>query len=278
MITFLFWNLNNKPLQSSIANLVAQQNIDLVILAECTFKAETLLSELRQKNIPDFYYAPSIVPTKIEIYSRFSNTFLQPVYDDDRVTMRHLKLPDVQPILLVAAHLPSKLYLSEDSQNSNLIELAYQIRRQEHEVGHTRTILIGDLNVNPFETGVVVANGLHGVMSRTIAQKEVHTVQSKTYPFFYNPMWNLFGDRTLGPPGTYYYGKSAEPKLFFWNMFDQVLLRPELLPFFDDNDLEILTTDGKHSLSSKGLPSNDYSDHYPILFKLSFGMRIEGGK
>ena len=76
-------------------------------------------------------------------------------------------------------------------------------------------------------------------MSQQVARKQERTVQETSYPFFYNPMWNLFGDYSPGPPGTYYYSDSTH-KVFFWNMFDQVLIRPDLLDRFDMNGLKII--------------------------------------
>jgi hypothetical protein len=123
--------------------------------------------------------------------------------------------------------------------------------------------------MNPFEDGVVSANGLHGVMSRQIAQRNTRVVQEAEYPFFYNPMWNYLGDYTAGPPGTFYY-TAAEHKVFFWNIFDQVLIRPDLLPHFNNQDLMVLHHDGENSLLSRsGLPDDTLgSDHLPIYFKL----------
>ena len=73
-----------------------------------------------------------------------------------------------------------------------------------------------------------------------------------------------------GPPGTYYYS-SAEDKALFWNMFDQVLVRPDLLNTFEFGNLKILTNDGSTNLAnSQGRPDrNKASDHFPLLFRLN---------
>ena len=48
--------------------------------------------------------------------------------------------------------------------------------------------------MNPFEHGVVAANGLNAVMARKVAARDTRTVLAHEYPFFYNPMWGHFGD------------------------------------------------------------------------------------
>jgi hypothetical protein len=143
------------------------------------------------------------------------------------------------------------------------------IKRAEHAIGHTRTVLVGDLNMSPFEKGIVSAVGLHGVMDRKITLRKTRYVQSEQYPFFYNPMWSLLGDASSTPPGTHYFN-NAQHVEFFWYMYDQVLIRPDLLDFFQIADLKILCSDGEISfLTGQGLPHQRVaSDHLPILFKL----------
>jgi hypothetical protein len=54
-------------------------------------------------------------------------------------------------------------------------------------------------------------------------------------------------------------------------MFDQVLVRPALLPFFSVGDPRILVTDGKTPLiTDRGRPERAaISDHLPLLFHLN---------
>ena len=172
-------------------------------------------------------------------------------------------------VLLAVTHLPSKLYWSSESQSQSCTQLAREIRRCEAESGHTRTILVGDLNMNPFEFGMVSSQGLHGTMARRVAERECRTALNREYPLFYNPMWGHFGDGIDGPPGTYYNSR-AEHVCYFWNMFDQVLVRPSLLDAFDNDHLRILDTSGEDSLlTAGGRPSkSEASDHLPIVFGL----------
>src|SRR6185503_19075534 len=103
---------------------------------------------------------------------------------------------------------------------------------------------------------------------RKVAERRTRTVQRREYPFFYNPMWSHFGDGNEGPSGTFYRNRS-EHVTFFWNMFDQVLLRPELLSIFRNEDLKILSACGERSLLMGGVPdARRASDHLPLLFRL----------
>jgi hypothetical protein len=269
MTTFLFWNLNRKPMATRVAKIAASRDVDVVILAESLIKPAEMFVELRKATTRKFAL-PFTQCEKIAIYTRFPERFLKVEAEADRFTIRKLSLPGLEEILLAAAHLPSKLHWGSESQIYECERLADEIRRVEKEAGHTRTVLVGDFNVNPFETGMIGARGIHGVMARSIAAQQQRTVQGMSYPFFYNPMWGRMGDESLGPPGTYYANR-AEHVSLFWNTFDQVLIRPALLPQFRNEDLEVMTNDGEATLiSSNGVPDdNSGSDHLPILFKLT---------
>ena len=124
--------------------------------------------------------------------------------------------------------------------------------------------------MNPFEAGMVGASGLHATMDRTVALRGSRTIRGKDYPFFYNPMWNYFGDENKAVSGTHYYERN-EHRVYFWNMFDQVLLRPALIPHLRNPGVRILTEAGGVSLlSGSGRPNKSVgSDHLPILFSLN---------
>jgi endonuclease/exonuclease/phosphatase (EEP) superfamily protein YafD len=269
MITFLFWNVGAAPRQAQIARLAVNFDADVVLLAEVADEPINLLQALNKESVA-YSYAPGIGNTKIHVFARFSNEFVAPVFETDRLTVRRLALPGIEEVLLAVVHFPSKLHWSDDSQAMECSRLAVDLQEEERKVGHQRTVLVGDFNMNPFETGVVSAGGLHAVMSRAVAKRESRIVQGRAYSFFYNPMWSVLGDGTPGPPGTFYY-HGGEQKVFFWNMLDQVLIRPALLDRFRIDDLAIIDHTGEQSLlTDSGLPNRAAgSDHLPILFRLS---------
>lgn len=90
-----------------------------------------------------------------------------------------------------------------------------ELASAEEAIGHKRTILVGDLNMNPFDDGLVTTRGLHAVMTREIAQRPVRRVKFESNLYFYNPMWRHFGERESGHAGTYYYS-SPKARADFW--------------------------------------------------------------
>ena len=267
-MTFLFWNLKKRNLHENIERLVSRYEIDVLMFAEFSTEPQLLLKTLNP-NMPEFHYIPGRICRKIEVFARFPHDFITTVYENDRLTIRHLKLQKMMDVLLAVGHFPSKNYWDDPSQASECVELSGEIREAEKGIGHSRTILVGDFNMNPFEAGIVNANGFNAVMSRSIAERNSRIVQNREYPFFYNPMWSLLGDASPGPPGTYY-RSGSEHRNFFWYMFDQVLIRPDLLSSFSNEELRILDSDGAASfMTSHGTPDGHaVSDHLPILFRL----------
>lgn len=271
MPTFLFWNLNKKPLEHYIRNLVYLYDIDVIMLAESEIESATMLRTLNLVDDSNYHDASSSsICNKIQIFTKFPDDFISIIEEDDRYTIRHLELPGLTDILLSVVHLPDKLNWDDDDQFAYCSVFINSILEAEKTVCHSRTVLVGDFNMNPFEKGMVNALGLHSIMSRKIAERVNRIVARRKYKFFYNPMWNFYGDATRGPPGTYYYN-SSKPIEYFWNIFDQVLLRPDLLDRLNDSDISVIDSDGKNSfLTKNGIPNRRIvSDHLPILFKLS---------
>ncbi|MGO9404847.1 MAG: hypothetical protein ACLPVW_15400 [Terriglobales bacterium] len=267
---FLFWNIHGRDLYSLVAKLARERSVDVIVLAESKTSLGVAIETLNKPEAA-YQFCEGFCES-ILIFANFQPAFIRPVYESARVSIRRLALPAREDILIAAAHLPSKIHFSDDSLVFECTSLASAIAEQERLVGHKRTIVLGDLNMNPFEVGMVGTGGLHAVMSRDVALRNQRTVQAKSYDFFYNPMWGLLGDGAGRPPGTYYYEK-AEHVVYFWNMFDQVLVRPQLLEGFDSTaGVQVVRSIGDVSLLGEdGRPDGSVgSDHLPIVVELDF--------
>jgi hypothetical protein len=120
--------------------------------------------------------------------------------------------------------------------------------------------------MNPFEEGMMAAAAIHSYPTKYEAKKQKRTVKGRTYNMFYNPMWSFFGDSST-PNGTYHYSASHHLNLY-WNMFDQILVRPSLIDNISPMDIRIITNiSGIDLVDKKGKPH--VSDHLPLFFSLN---------
>jgi hypothetical protein len=269
MPVFMFWNVKKMDLSNLISVACAEHSVDMLILSECTTDEARLTYRLNRDNSEKAYTEYKITRTGyVRLITSFPEYLIDPIYDNARVSIRNLRLPVGRPILLISAHLPSKLNMDSSTQYRVARQTRVEIESAEAKVGHNNTLVIGDLNMNPFEEGMVAADGFHGMMDRNIVLKEARTVQGLSHSFFYNPMWSRLGDSNSGPSGTFYFNNSGHICNIFWNTFDQVLLRVGLLDCFEQNNLKVLTNIGSTALLSNDGIEKDLSDHLPIVLNL----------
>lgn len=278
MISFLFWNLMGRQetnravrrdtVQAHLIRMTTIFDIDVFLFAESAFEPTDFIRALNEAKAGAFHSPPSH-SRRIQLYTRLPLGSVADQFDnlDGRLTIRRLAMPSQTEILLAVLHFQSRRNWTRGEQALQASVTQRDISEAEDVVGHRRTVLVGDFNMNPFDLGMVGAQALNAVMARELAQNEERTVARQPYRFFYNPMWGHFGDRTPGPPGTHFYSP-AGPEGVYWNMFDQVLLRPGLTDSLAE--LRILDSDGQRSLlTERGRPrSSTASDHLPILFRL----------
>lgn len=274
MTTFLFWNLNEKPLGESLQRLVESHEVDVLMLAESSQVINNVPTHLEQLN-GGWGRCEAFTPRapRVTLWTRWPLQNVQARLDQPlgRWSISRLFPPNAPDILLVSVHLLSKREMEADEQADFCYELARDIREEEDIVGHRRTLVGGDFNLNPFEVDMIGAVQLHAEATRTVVEaRESRKVQGSERFFFYNPMWNFLGDGHNHPGGSYFY-EGSRPHRISWNVFDQFLLRPALLPCFELSNLEILTNNGQVSFlqeEHRKPGANGGSDHLPLLLKL----------
>ncbi|MGV3724382.1 MAG: endonuclease/exonuclease/phosphatase family protein [Actinomycetota bacterium] len=270
MLRFIFWNLHRHASPETLARLAQRHEADIVIVAEAARPPVEYQLALNREASAYHYRSTT---GGLRLFFRLPSAAIEvldlPDADLPHWCMWRVRVPGGSEFLLVGVHLLSKRWTTELGQQQEARLLAESIRNAESLLGHRRTVVVGDFNMNPFETSMVAAAGLHAVSTREVALRAERVVQARSYPFFYNPMWSCFGDSSPGPPGTYHYA-SGDHLTYFWNVFDQVLIRPELIACLPAESVQVLTDDGVASLASPlGRPdAAACSDHFPIAFSL----------
>lgn len=266
MPVILFWNVGRSDIRDPLSWLCRRYSVDVIVLAEFTGSLNALLQALNGETDAPFVQSVT-APNHLQVLTRLGIDKVIPVDDSERISIRHLRPPVGAPLLLVGVHLPSKLHADSAHQGFVIRNLRRQIVEAEGKVGHRNTVVIGDFNVDPFDPAMIAADGMHGVMDKAIARRGERTVFGEPWEFFYNPMWSRLGDESPGPSGTYYRAAS-DAGAYFWHSFDQVLLRPSLLPCYTSDSLIVPEfADDVVLRVGPGQPTR-LSDHLPIVIRL----------
>ena len=273
-MTIGFWNLDKKELSDLMIDFVIEWDIDLLFLAEAT--PETTAAFLRKSKSTikgDGFRQIACRKDKVILLSRFNDTLFEDkssLYQSQRMVAYKLKIPSVGALNIIGLHFHSKKNWSDISLAMECATLANNIAVVENNCACNDTILIGDFNMNPFESGMVAANGLHSVidLDYAVGKSNGREIDNIHYPYFYNPMWNFFGDHKQ-PLGTYYNRASGNVS-YEWHIFDQILIRPSLKKYLFNDYIKIVTRIGTKSLlnSLRRPDRSDCSDHLPITITL----------
>lgn len=261
----LFWNAGRKSPDAEVAAIALANQVNLIALTEYADTGVALLHELTRLGL-SFFLVPNIGCERIKLLTTFPPSHFVHSREADRYTIKELCIPGALHILLCMAHLPSKLHSDDIDQLHTATYFKQDIELAEIDSGHTNSVVFGDFNMNPFDDGMVSAAALNSLPCLATAKKSARVISGKTHNFFYNPTWNLLGD-FKGIPGTYYHS-SPGYKSHYWNMLDQVVIRPSIADRFDKNSFSILTDAGTTSLiGGNGKPS--ISDHLPLFFSIN---------
>lgn len=265
-----FWNTNrNKTIDDAIIEIVLEKKIDVFIFAEYNNNIDELCSTLNKLSIKQ--YRPLTMFGGCE---KIKGVILrgyrqEPLLDDSRYMITSISASYFK-IIFALIHAESKLNSSDSVRRATYSTLSRDVTRVEQNLNIKNTIIIGDLNANPFEESIIDANSLHALPFKEEAKKLKRKVSGRDYEMFYSPMWKLLS-RSESPYGTYYYNNSDTTN-YFWNIFDQVIFRPSIIPAFNEASLDIIVkTNNRSLLNAQNRPNKKISDHLPIFFELKEG-------
>ncbi len=184
----LFWNTGKRPVADLLRDISRRRELDVLVLAETADPIERLVSQLNRDAERVYFSAPDplakSVKRPLHILTRLPGDRVRAVQDSDGVMVRQV-FPVIGPdFTIVAVHLRSKLFRDQDDQVSGARYVNGDIEKAERQVGHRRTLVIGDFNMNPFERGLVNFDCFHAVMSRDTASRRSRRSDGRERCFF----------------------------------------------------------------------------------------------
>lgn len=258
----LFWNTHkNTNINSTLCELIVENNVSVIVLAEYTADFNDLLNVLLLKyGIKMQRYCSCC--KRITIIGEPNN--VEARFDSDHTTIQIINGKDI----LCCTHLNSKIYSDNEAHREILIaQLIQEVCAVEKDLDSENTMIVGDFNINPYDPSCVDARYFHSLPVYEETRRKTRIVAGNEYAMFYNPMWRFLGDAQQ-PYGTYYHNKSNSINTY-WNLYDQVIIRPALKERFVDDSLKIITeTQSKYLLDTNGHPDETISDHLPIFFEI----------
>lgn len=264
----LFWNINKSMEAASILpQLLEENDVDILLIAEggAIFPAiyKLIGSVGNKKYFPDSIRANP----RLDWFSTYQWLDKSHIFDGAGISIKEFYPPVGESVLIAGMHSPSLLHRSPDDLNELMRRNAQFVREAEEKIEHKRTVVVGDFNLNPHERGLISSESFHATMDKNQALKGSRTVNGQARDYFYNPMWSIYGSEKNGILGTYRYHSSSSVELF-WHCFDQVLLRPSLIPRMRENAVVLISEiDGK-PLYNRNKNKIEFSDHLPILLNL----------
>ena len=153
-IGILFWNVAKQNVEDRIARIATKFGAQIIVLAESEMMPHRLTHALRNGSGETFKYLNTQCK-RLAIATSINPRFIEFRFEADRYSIFELKLPLTKSYLVAAAHGPSKLYWKQEDQAHFVRSLSASVRDVEKGVGHSRTIVIGDFNLDPFENPMV---------------------------------------------------------------------------------------------------------------------------
>lgn len=279
-----FWNINNNTdLADVLLDLVKENDIDILLLAEshkspnnkrgCVVDDILLdfITKSKSKLASTFYIIPNS-DFRVKVMSSLDPGCFNPkntLFNSSRWFAFYIDIPGIIKLNIFPVHFYSKINWSEISLALECVNFSRDIDLVERNTNCTNSILIGDFNMSPYEYGVVASNGIHALQDLDYLASKIKgkEIDGTFYKYFYNPMWNFFGDETT-PYGTIYHRTPGHIS-HEWNIYDQIILRPDLKNHISKKSTKIITKIAGQSLLKRyDRPDDKYSDHLPIMINL----------
>lgn len=164
MLKILFWNVARKDLSSLVSAIAADVSANVVVLNENAANEQDTLRSLQAVS-PNFHIPQTISTDRFHCFSNDHSLDLKEVHSGFRTSIRTLRFAN-QVALLGIVHGVDIRNNDSATRQSFAQRLALDLQFVREQQMNNRLILVGDFNMNPYESGMNIAAGLNAMMTR----------------------------------------------------------------------------------------------------------------
>ncbi len=252
----LFWNLNKKDNADLALSCMHEEKVGIAAFGE--FSGTEFSDELLKGS----GYRPMGYGgcDKVKIIAQESIEVLD-CFEESRFAVLPMKIGKIC-FIVAAAHLVDRM--SSADPEPRLVDIRKMmdvIHGYENALSINKTIVMGDLNANPYDKELLLPNAFNAMLFKGLVRNKTgRTWCGDEYPFLYNPTIHWLSEELENYGSFYYSGDCANP---IWNCYDQALVSPELMDSI--NSYSYLKRIGNRGLIAKVRPNSNISDHLPLL-------------
>ena len=165
---------------------------------------------------------------------------------------------------IVGVHLQDRRN-SDSAQRISIVgRLMNDLKNLEDSSRCRRSVIVGDLNANPYDKELLQMNAFHAVLFKDVIKSaETRTVDGIRYRRLYNPILHFLSENTKNY-GSYYDTRGSCTST--WHCFDQALVSKALVDAIES--LEYLKSIGDSDLIARKGPKREVSDHLPLFIQI----------
>lgn len=277
-----FWNIsrrNKRDLDEKlnivpvVGELVVERDLDIFFIFESYENESVYIEELDKIHSrifvePEYPLSIATAPKVRCIAKSLYKSSIKWLQHEKQYSVLNLAVNGFD-FIIFPLHLVSRKNFDDKNKLAEATRNAIDFKEATTNLWESgRVLILGDLNVNPFDSAIVSANGFHTTNDFDIALKgERNIVRQGNSQVFFNPSWKLFFDADA-LSGTYWWSRDDYEHIH-WNVLDQVIIGKEMLHYFVLNSLKtVKKISNKNLLDSYSRPDQRYSDHLPVIFNL----------
>lgn len=243
-----------------------------------------LYKELLEKYAPDILFTSE---TKNDLISNFQNSFSEIgyIYQENPGCERvkifiHKELSFelgiqnkyytsliINDITIISVHFPSQMFHHQEALRDYIRKFRNRIDSDVGNSNEKSIIIIGDVNVNPYEPAMINFDGFMATNS-TNARKKISTIDIEySREPYYNPTWRLYANSVF--PGTKKFPRPSGSSfdIIEFHFLDQVLLSNKFKDSIIEDKIEIITSTKNFKLLNEKYNKIKYSDHLPLFYQ-----------